>query len=180
VAASARAELFLSKPTVLQNPGGPLKIATLDISSDGIPDLVVANSTGNSISVHLGVGGGQFGSRVDYQVGANPIDLVERDVNNDGRLDLVVVNSGSSNVSVLTGNADGTFNAATNFPVGSNPTSFDVTGRGFQNITEIVTVNTGAGSILLPAERWCRRIYQRGQLCRRERADQGHSCGPRP
>ena len=147
LAGPAQAELFMSSPITIPNPGGPIRVRTPDLNADGNPDLVVVNSTGNSVSVYLGAGGGAYLPRVDYPVGAGPTDMEVLDINNDGKLDLVVLNTAGNSVSVLRGNGDGTFAATENYPVGINPTRFDVFVSSNSNLGRIVTVNTGSNSI---------------------------------
>lgn len=80
---------------------GPLAISTADMNADGILDLVVANSSGNSVSVLLGDGTGAFSAVVpqgqpDFSTGAAPQAVVVADFNQDGRLDMVTGNASGS------------------------------------------------------------------------------------
>lgn len=78
-------------------------VAVGDFNGDGIPDLAAANRGGNTVSLLLGYGDGQFQSPVNFAVGQNPVALALADLNGDGRADLAVVNSGSNNLTVLLG-----------------------------------------------------------------------------
>jgi len=80
-----------------------------DLNHDGWQDLVVANSTDNTVSVLLGRGDGAFAIHVDYATGKGPSSVAMADLNGDGKLDLVVTNATDNTVSVLKGNGDGTF-----------------------------------------------------------------------
>jgi hypothetical protein len=101
LAGPAHADLFMSSPITMPNPGGPIRVRTADLNGDGILDMVVVNSTGNNVSVYLGAGGGAFQPRVNYPVGAGPTEMDVIDINNDGKLDLVVLNTAGNSVSVL-------------------------------------------------------------------------------
>ncbi len=83
-----------------------------DVNGDGQPDLVVANSGSNNVSVLLGNGNGTFQSAVNYATGSEPSAVAVADVNGDGHPDLVVTNFGSNTVSVLLNNGSGTFQAS--------------------------------------------------------------------
>ena len=48
-------------------------MAVADVNGDGKPDLVVANYSGNNVSVLLGNGDGTFAAQQTFAVGANPI-----------------------------------------------------------------------------------------------------------
>ena len=80
-----------------------------DFNGDGRPDLAVANSGSDDISVLLGNGDGTFQAPVRIAAGASPTSLVAGDFNGDGRPDLAVANFDSNDMSVLLGNGDGTF-----------------------------------------------------------------------
>ena len=74
-----------------------------DFNTDGIPDIVVANNAGSSVSVLLGQGSGLFPSQARYYTAASyPVSLALGDLNADGLLDIVTANSSASNgISVL-------------------------------------------------------------------------------
>jgi hypothetical protein len=97
-------------------------VAACDFNGDGKLDLVVANSSSNSVAVFLGNGDGSFQPVVNYSAGFAAVG----DFNGDGKLDLAVVNldaGGPTNgsVSVLLGNGDGSFQPPANYAVGSSP-----------------------------------------------------------
>jgi hypothetical protein len=109
-------------PPVIYNVGvGPQFVAVQDLNHDGFPDLVVANTGTNNVSVLLNTGNGTFSAPVEYTTGNGPASVAIGDFNNDGKPDLAVANSVDGTVSVLLGNGDGTFQAQTTYPVGSNP-----------------------------------------------------------
>ena len=89
----------------------PGAVQLADLNGDGIKDMVVANSGGNSVLVYLGIGNGQFGAPVGgtqgFTVGTNPTGISVADLNGDGKPDLLVANTGSNDVSVLLGSGAG-------------------------------------------------------------------------
>jgi hypothetical protein len=87
----------------------PISVAVGDFNLDSTPDLVVANSYADTISVLLGNGDGTFASKVDYGTGAYSMSVAVGDFNLDGKPDLAVTDYWSVGVSVLLGNGDGTF-----------------------------------------------------------------------
>ena len=116
----ARAGQFLEAP---QYPTGtnPQAVALGDFNRNGKPDLAVANSTSNTVSVLLGNGDSTFQTQVDYATGTNPQGIAVGDFNGDGILDLAVTNSASNTVSVFLGNGDGTFRAKADYATGRQP-----------------------------------------------------------
>jgi len=101
----------------------PIGIATGDLNRDGHPDLVVTNngsgSGGNSVSVLLGIGNGQFQPAVGIPVAAAPVGIAVADLNHDNKLDLIVTNSGTDQVSIILGKGNGAFGAPATFTVRS-------------------------------------------------------------
>ena len=107
-------------------------MAIADLNGDGRPDMAVANSGSNTVSVLLGNRDGTFGTRTDFTAGVGPSSVAIADLNGDGRSDLAVANY-SGTVSVLLGNGDGTFRAEAAFDAGSGPSglaSADLNGDG--------------------------------------------------
>jgi hypothetical protein len=104
----------------------PQTVVAGDFNGDGIIDLAVTDSGGNSISVLLGSGNGSFQTPVPYPAGFNPYALAAGDFNGDGKVDLVsVVGAG---VVFLPGNGDGTFRAPQTIPYGSSQVSWIAAG----------------------------------------------------
>jgi len=80
----------------------PRAVAVKDVNGDGKPDLVVANSGTNDVSVLLGNGDGTFQAPQSFATtGRNPVAVTVADVNSDGLPDLITANSSTSDVSVL-------------------------------------------------------------------------------
>jgi large repetitive protein len=83
-------------------PGTPV---IADLGGNGLPDLIVPNTGGDSVLVYPGLPGGGFGPSLNggngFFTGTNPVAVVVADVNGDGRPDLIVANEGSNDVSIL-------------------------------------------------------------------------------
>jgi len=109
-----------NKPIVLgTNEVGPSAIAAgvfrlTDVNHLTQPvDLVIANTTSNTVTVLLGNGDGTFAEAPGspFAVGAQPRAVAIADFNGDGQLDFAVANSGDDTISTFFGNGDGTFAA---------------------------------------------------------------------
>jgi len=103
---STGSQVIADQSTGLLAPGA-VKLA--DLTGDGIPDLIIANSGGNNVLVYPGLGNGQFGPPLNgtqgFAVGTDPTGLTVADLN--GQPDLLVANTGSNDVSVLLGEGTG-------------------------------------------------------------------------
>jgi Ca2+-binding RTX toxin-like protein len=101
-------------PTTLAAGNNPTTLATGDLNGDGIPDIVTTNGD-NSISVLLGLGGGNFASAVAFPVtGLTPKAIEIGDVNGNGKPDLVTTNLNSSNATTLINQTNFVFLDSTN------------------------------------------------------------------
>ena len=145
----------------------PYSVALGDFNGDGKPDLAIANSQSNTLTVLLrGLRTNFFGVEVGsfvtapgnpFAVGNRPVSVAVGDFNGDGKSDLATANYDSNNVTVLLGNGAGGFSAASGspFPVDRNPTSIvvgDFNGDGKSDLgianheSNTVTVLLGNGA----------------------------------
>jgi hypothetical protein len=85
----------------------PHGLRVADLNGDGLPEILVANYSGNSISIlrNLGPAGtvttNSFAAQYVMAVEANPTDLAVADLNGDGRPDLVTTAFGGTQLSVF-------------------------------------------------------------------------------
>ena len=110
--------------TLASTETGPSAIATATFgntftTSSGVtslaPDLVIANSTSNNVTILLGNGDGTFQEATGspYAVGKNPSSVVVADFNGDGNPDFAVTNKDDNTISIFKGDGQGGF---TEFP----------------------------------------------------------------
>ena len=110
--------------TLASTETGPSAIATATFgntftTSSGVtslaPDLVIANSTSNNVTILLGNGDGTFQEATGspYAVGRNPSSVLVADFNGDGNPDFAVANKDDNTISIFKGDGQGGF---TEFP----------------------------------------------------------------
>ena len=118
-----------------------------DVNSDGILDLITANSNSASASVLLGNGNGTFQAKQDFTTGSSPNSVTLGDVNGDGKLDIITANSNSSSASVLLGNGNGTFQAQQTFATGTQPNSVTLGDVNDDGRLDLITANFADDSV---------------------------------
>jgi len=79
-------------------------VAVGDFDGDAVPDLAVANSGSNNVSVLLGNGDGSFQAARNFGAGGGPRSVAAGDFDGDGLPDLAVANFSSNDGSVLINN----------------------------------------------------------------------------
>jgi FG-GAP-like repeat len=119
-AAAAQPGQFVEAPQFATGVN-PQAVASGDFRGDGKVDLVVANSTSNTISVLLGNGDGTFRAKVDYPTGSAPQGVAVGYFSNSGKLDIAVTDSASNTVSIFLGNGDGSFQKKVDYATGTQP-----------------------------------------------------------
>jgi hypothetical protein len=122
-------------------------VAIADLNRDGKPDIVVANSDSNDISVLLAMGDGTFGAADHYGAHTAPRSVGIGDLNADGKLDLVAANFGSDDVSVLLGVGDGTFAPAVDYGANPGPASVAIGDLNADGLFDLVIANLGSDDV---------------------------------
>ena len=125
--------------TFYNSPNDANSVVAADLNRDGLPDMVVAS--GNTVSVYLATGAGNFGAEKDYIVASTAVlgNLTAADLNADGALDLIVSKQNAAQLSILWNNGDGTFRSGPAIKL-TSPGSFDLGDFNHDGILDIATV----------------------------------------
>ncbi|HLL52031.1 MAG TPA: FG-GAP-like repeat-containing protein, partial [Myxococcaceae bacterium] len=134
----------------------PVAVALGDVDGDGLQDMAVANSSGNSVTVAFGQGAGYFGEPGDADYVTlttsvnNPTGVVIADVDGDNRGEVLVTNSFSATpgtLAVFKWQTSGSFATPLTFNVGSRPAGLAVAEINNDNRPDVVVVNYGSGTL---------------------------------
>ncbi len=138
----------------------PYNIAIGDLDGDGKPDLVMANSLDNTVSVLRNtsttgsITTASFAAKVDFATGSGPGVVAIGDLDGDGKLDIAVANSGNNTVSVFRNTSTGgsittaSFTAKVDFPtgVGSAPPGVAIGDLNGDGRPDLATANSGSNT----------------------------------
>ena len=128
----------------------PSSLAVADVNGDRKPDLLLVNTTSNTVSVLLGMGTGSFGAATTFSTGVDsrPLSLAVADVNGDGKADVLTANSYADAVGVLLGTGTGSFGAVTQVSTGvfTQPYNLAVADVNGDGKADVLTANWGTNS----------------------------------
>jgi hypothetical protein len=115
-----RGDLTFQSPVAFKAQFGPSGVVVADMNGDAHPDIMVADSVSDGVSVLIGSGVNNIASTHNYSGPLFPERLAAGDFNGDGHLDIVVVTSfpaflSPSNVQTMLGNGDGTMRGGFNY-----------------------------------------------------------------
>jgi len=140
----------------------PQQILAGDIDGDGKPEIIVADSGGNAISVFYNtatsgsITSSSLAAKVDFAADISPMAFGIGDLNGDGKLDIVASNSFSGDLSVFRNTTTGTgaitsssFSTATSLSVGLGPVGVGIGDIDGDTRPEILACNSAANSISL-------------------------------
>jgi len=146
--------LNFSVPQAFASGSNPWHATVADVSGDGKPDLIVANFTGDTVSVLLnttapGAAAASFADRQAFEAGEYVQSVLAADVNGDGKPDLIATND--SSVSVLlntspTGAAIPSFLPPTTFDATANFGGLAVADLNGDGKPDLVVVNNNSAN----------------------------------
>ena len=148
-------------PQVFVTGANPSYLKVADLNSDGLPDIIVANSGSGTVSVFTNtstpgiINDGSFAAKVDFAVGNNPFDIAVADFDGDGKPDIAVTNSiGTANtISVLQNIStpglirSSSFAAAVTFVTGSIPVKIVAADFDGDGKPDIAVTNNSSNTI---------------------------------
>lgn len=95
-------DMALSVSRTLDAGPRPSALSASDFNQDGIPDLVIANSSSDDLTFYYAAADGSFPTQlVPLAVGAEPVALSAVDFDLDGRTDVVTVNAVDGTLSFM-------------------------------------------------------------------------------
>lgn len=131
----------------------PNAVAIGDFNGDTKPDLAVANSDSDSVSVLWGNGDGTFlDTGAAFDVGIGPFAIALGDFNHDGKLDIVTADIGdgtTSTVSVLLNQGGAVFGAAISTTAGNVPSGIVTGDFNKDGNLDVATANSGDNTVTI-------------------------------
>jgi hypothetical protein len=127
----------------LTTGSNPISVSLGDFDSDGKPDLAVAISSTDKVSVFRNISSSStisFAAKVDYTTGGGVVRVTNGDIDGDNKPDLAVVNYSSNSVSILRNNStvgNISFEAKIDLVTGNSPWGVsigDMDGDGKQDL----------------------------------------------
>ena len=124
-------------------------ITAAQLNGDSDPDLLVANSDDDSLSVFFGAAGAGFAPAQNLSTGDLPQGIAVRDFDLDGDPDIAVANFNSSDISVFPGQGTAGFGVPIRFAAGATPTSLLAGEFGGDERPDLVLPSTSDGEVRL-------------------------------
>jgi hypothetical protein len=125
----------------------PVGVAVGNFNAGGDPDLAVADSGSNKVSILMGGSGGTFGAKTDLAMGFRPSGVVVGDFDGDLHADVATSNLGSDDVTVRLGDGAGSFGAQQAFAAARFPSALATGDFNGDGDPDLAVANQGSGTV---------------------------------
>jgi hypothetical protein len=125
---------------------GPFSVAAGDITGDGKPDLVAANTNAGTLTVLANTGMGQFVVAQTLNGGAAPIAIALGDFDRNGWVDVAVAAQQGGGAAVSLNDA-GTLLEGILFPSGAEPNAITAADLDHDGLTDLLLANFADNSV---------------------------------
>lgn len=145
--------LSFATPVTLASGTGPRGLIISDLDADGRPDIAVANSPSDTISVLRNTstpGSPSFAPRLAFATGSHPIAIAVGDLNADGSPDLAVANFFGHSISLFRNKSGADaidFDPKADFPGGNDPISVAIGELNDDGMPELFALGFHSGKV---------------------------------
>lgn len=135
----------------LQAPENPQAVAISDVTSDGLPNIVIGHNSGITAFQTGDEGeinpGNNFTVDQDLPVNQEPLAMDRGDLNGDGYPDIATANSRSDSVSIFLNDQSGAFMPAVSYPVDTSPMVIEMADVNSDSAQDLVVANAAGASV---------------------------------
>jgi hypothetical protein len=139
-----------ARPVTYEVGVGPYMVRAANLNQDEMPDLVVNNYDGQTVSILINRGDGTFAPEVRYYAGWNLSSAVG-DFDHDGDNDVAVTNFKENTVTVFRNDGNGVLTRYADVPVGRNPRSIQAAIIKGDGDIDLAVALSGTSEVILLA-----------------------------
>jgi hypothetical protein len=167
-AGALAASLNFFEPASSPEPVGgiPRSVAIADLNGAGGPDLAVANSDSDTVSILINNGNANFHPQAGGPVAAGDVPwfVTAADLDGDGDQDLAVVNTNAGEVTILINNGHGKFHQSNSSPVtvGTEPESLVAADLDGDHDIDLAVANAVADTVTILLNNGDARFHEPG------------------
>jgi len=124
---------------------GPREVQVVDMTGDGVADLVVCSFGDDTVSIYPGLGGGAFGDPAVFSSGDGPFDMVVADFDGVNGPDVALANKNADQVQIMLNDGAGNLSSHGTTFAGDGPTSLVATDLDNDSDIDVAVVSQFSG-----------------------------------